>query len=135
MICRLPSLLLTRTVTALRKPKRCLGSSDNICSNSDNAMYDISVAVLLISTWVELAYAYSVGPNSHLLVNTDRLAAERLNWETLLPIKNDQSMVLNVCKTFECNEKYANMLPSLMISRQLTDKRPLNYTTVFSSRD
>ncbi|RYN76820.1 hypothetical protein AA0120_g11656 [Alternaria tenuissima] len=58
-------------------------------------MYDISVAVLLISTWVELAYAYSVGPNSHLLVNTDRLAAERLNWETLLPIKNDQSMVLN----------------------------------------
>jgi hypothetical protein len=135
MIRRLPSLLPTTIAAALRKPQRCPKSSEDICYKGDTAMYDIPVAVWLLSAWMELAYPYKISPNSHLLLNTDRLAAERLNWETPLPIKKDQSMVLNVRRTFECNEKYANMLPSLMISQQLTDKRPLNYTTVFSSRD
>jgi hypothetical protein len=98
-------------------------------------MYKTPFAVLLVSIRVGFACGYIISPNSYPLLNADHLAAQRLNWQTPLPISNDQHMVLNVCRTFECNEKYANMLPSLMISRQLTDKRPLNFTTVFSSRD
>lgn len=98
-------------------------------------MYEGLFAVFLISIRVGFACGYVISPNSYPLLDADHLAAQRLNWQTPISTKEDQSMVLNVCGTSECNGKHSNMLPSLMISRQLTDKRLLNFTTVFSSRD
>jgi hypothetical protein len=135
MIRELPSLLSTGVVAAWNKPQHCRKQPEAIFSQGDITMYKSLFAVLLVSTRAGFACGYIISPNSYPLLNADHLAAQRLNWQTPLSTKEDQSVVLNVCGTSECNEKHSNMLPSLMTSRQLTDKRLLNSITVFSSRD
>ncbi|CAN9204751.1 unnamed protein product [Alternaria alternata] len=58
-------------------------------------MYKTLSAVLLISTRVWFACGYNISPNSYLLLNKERLAAQRLHWQTPLSTKDDRSTVLN----------------------------------------
>ena len=63
-------------------------------------MYKTPFAVLLVSIRVGFACGYIISPNSYPLLDADHLAAQRLNWQTPISTKEDQSMVLNVCRTF-----------------------------------
>jgi hypothetical protein len=104
MIRELPSPRSTGIVAALYKPQHCQNTSEAIFSHGDITMYKTLSAVLLISTRVWFACGYNISPNSYLLLNTDRLAAQRLNWQTPLSTKDDRSTVLNVRGMFGCNE-------------------------------
>jgi hypothetical protein len=103
IIRRLPLLLFTRIVAALSEPQRYPKSSEGISSNRQIAMYEVPVAVLLISTCVGLARGSNISPNSNLLLNDNRLAAERLDWRTPLSIKDDPFIMLDVCGTVKYN--------------------------------
>lgn len=107
IIRRLPLLLFARILAAMNEPQRCQKPSEGISSNSHNAMYKVSVAVLLISTCVGLARSTNIRPNLNLLLNANRLATESLDLQTPLLTKGDQSIALNVCRMFKYNR---NML-------------------------
>jgi hypothetical protein len=68
-------------------------------------MYEISVAILLITTCVGLVRGYAISPDSNLLLNQNRLAVDRLDWKTPAPAKDDQAIVLTVCGTLTYNKK------------------------------
>jgi hypothetical protein len=104
MIRGLPSPRSTDVVATLNKPQYRPKSSEAIFSHGDITMYKTLSAVLLISTRVWFAYGYNTSPSSYLLLNTDHLAAQRLNWQTPLSTKDDRSTVLNVRRMFGCNE-------------------------------
>jgi hypothetical protein len=66
-------------------------------------MYQVSVAVLLVPTCVGLARSSNIGPNSNLLLSQNPLAAEHPEWSNPLSIKDDNAIVLNVCRTVKYN--------------------------------
>jgi hypothetical protein len=67
-------------------------------------MYNVLIAVLLMSTRMGLARGHNINPSLNLLLNANSLAAERLDWMTPLLEKDDQSTMLNVCGTFRHNK-------------------------------
>jgi hypothetical protein len=64
-------------------------------------MCEMLVAALLISTCIGLVH--NISPNSNLLFDANRLAAERSDWRTPLSTEEDQYIVLNVCRTVNNN--------------------------------
>jgi hypothetical protein len=100
MIRELPSPRSARIVAALNKPQHCQSPSETIFSHGDITMYKTLSAVLLISTRLWFACGYNISPDSYLLLNTDRLGAQSLNWQTPLSTKDDRSTVLDVRAMF-----------------------------------